>query len=341
MRIILALLLALPVAANEPVEPNSIEGLLAAETPREQALGAYKAADDERKDTIPALRKMLAAEAAKEDGGSAILQRTILDSLIRLEAKLPWKELEPYFRRTRTHVMILVLLHAQDHRDLLLDLFDSEKRQLRYLEWVATANALVAQPTPRFAQRLLKDIEITVHLDITSPDQGPRAGGFASSGSGRGSGRITVQQGWPPYAVYYLEKNAGTREVLVAPGRTPIYYRRHVVESGTGGTGGSTPKDRRNSDRFGYLAELLGKKRSAIPIDDTHRVGVVFTDDATYKLDAAAARHEAVERFRKLCDQFVALGLLDANVANRIKPRTKYRAFDLRERGSPALPALD
>jgi len=311
VRIILALLLALPVAAGGTSDQTPIETLLAAKSQREQALGAYKAAEEKRKDVIPALRKLLAAEVAKEDGGHRVLKRTILDSLIRLEAKLPWKELEPHFRRTPTHVMILLLLHA-----------------------------LVAQPTRRFAQRLLKNAEITVHLNITAPGQGLCGGGFASSMSGRGCGRIAVQQGWPPYAVYYLEKNAGTREVLIAPGRTPIYYRRHVVKSGVGGTGGSTPGDRRNSDRFGYLAELLGQKRSAIPIDATHRVGIVFTDAANYQRDAAAARQEAVERFRKLCDQFVALGLLDTDLANRIEPKTKYRAYDLREKGSPKLPAL-
>jgi hypothetical protein len=297
-------------------------------SPKDEAWYAWRAGERGDEAAVPELRRLL----QRTDDGT--VRETVLDALIQLEAHVPWTELEDLSRRQLTRVIILQAKHPRENRDGLLALLD---RSLPHYHWTAACNLLAAQKAPGLAARLLARFEPTLRISVVDPDDERMYGLGHGIGGGRGDGRLTVAEGWPPRAYYSLTDRKG---VVVAPGRHPISYRRKVVTKGTGGIGGSTPREDRHPLRLEYLAQLLDTDPKQLPLRARSHVRIAWSGARSFEDEVRAARRRIRSAQRQVAARLKERDLLTEKEAADFTPRVKLEIKDHREPKSPPLPEL-
>ncbi|MHC4934212.1 MAG: hypothetical protein ACYTGV_18735 [Planctomycetota bacterium] len=331
---ILLLLVAVPVLAQEapPLPPAR---LLKSDSLKEQAWGAYLAAEQKDAALIPALVRLAEIHGEDKEVQGRVVRDTALDSLIRLRAKVDWNRLKPLHRRNRNEVLILVAQYPRANRKALLELMEQKTHNAA---WLTIRNLLVAQRAHGFAAALLRELQIHLHISVLDPDhrvgRGLRCGGIRG---GCGDGVIRVQEGWPPVARYTLTRFTGRGAWLLAPGRLPVYVRRTEARSGRRGFGSVSFSIRKGRCRFEYLEELLGCEP---PIQEDYRATVTWQSTRHFLTEAMRARYRVLKAFEETKRILVAEGLLAPEEAATLRPKLSVRVSDRREAKAPALPDL-
>ncbi|MEO8658125.1 MAG: hypothetical protein ABI693_06625 [Bryobacteraceae bacterium] len=212
------LLVALPVLAQNP-------------DAKARAWEIYRIGHDRLTDQAPQLvaelvrqRHTLAYESHDPDT-TALVQIT-LDALIQLDATVESGVLLEYLPRHQPEVLVLLALHPKEHQSALLALQDELQDGAA---WLAVRNLLAETKAPGFAARLLKETKYRLSVTVTDPNQRGGAFGGGEGGGGAGCGVRGFPRGFPPGAVYSLKRNPLRGDVLLAPGPSPIYYRRTVI----------------------------------------------------------------------------------------------------------------
>jgi len=296
-----------------------VTSLLAA--PADEAWEAFRAGEQGRAEAIPALRKMLRSPDQR-------VSRAALDSLVRLQAEVPWNELQPLWTRHRAPVLILLARHPEKHGATLVSLLDD----MRQLQWQAACNVLAPRKTAGLALHLLKTLELRLDLVVVTPGTLAGVGLGGGSIAGRACGRMVVPEGWPPVARYDLTTREARGAVPFARGASTVFYVRKVYGPGTHGIGTRTEHSDRNPLRLAYLEQLLGRDTG---LKLATRASIDFTDGDTYVRDALKARDDLARDFDKL-----AAALLKPAKAEPLKARIKIQVHDLRHQKKPALPTL-
>ncbi|MHC4339471.1 MAG: hypothetical protein ACYSX0_04550 [Planctomycetota bacterium] len=331
---VLLILVAAPVLAQEapPLPPTH---LLGSNSLKEQAWGAYLAAEQSDSDSIPALVRLAETHGDGKDPQSRVVRDTALDSLIRLRAKVDWNRLKPLYPKSRNPVLILVAQYPRANRKALLELMEQKTHNAA---WLTIRNLLASQRAPGFAAALLRELETHLHISVLDPDHrtgiGLRCGGIRG---GCGDGVIRVQEGWPPVARYVLTRFTGRGARLLAPGKHQVYVRRTEAKSGRRGFGSVAYSIRHNQCRFEYLEELLGRKP---PLREVHRATVVWKSTRQFLADAMRARHRVQKAFEETKRLLLAGGLLSPEEAVTLRPKLSVNVSDRRETRAPALPDL-
>jgi len=297
-------------------------------SPRDDAWYAWRAGERGDEATVSELRRLL------QRTDDRTVRETVLDALIQLKARVPWTELEDLSRRQLTRVLILQAQHPRENRDGLLALLN---RSLPHYHWAAACNLLVAQKAPGLAARLLARFEPTLQISVVDPDDERIYGLGSGIGGGRGDGRLTVAEGWPPRAYYSLTNGKG---VVIAPGRHPIAYRRKVVTKGTRGIGSSTPQEDRQPLRLEYLAQLLDTDAKALPLRARSHIRIAWSGARSFEDEVRAARRRIRLAQRRVVAGLKERELLTENEAADFTPRVKLEIKDHREPKSPPLPEL-
>ena len=299
--------------------------LLAAPDPRIEAWDAFRAGEEGTTAAIPALRAGLRARVDQEDAPSVRARGAILDALIRLQAPVPWEELKPLWKRHRTEVFLLAAI-ARDETALVECLDD-----LGNLPWQAACNLLAARRNEDLARHLLKTLELKVHLQVVTPGSNVMHGLGGRCGGGRGCGRLTVWEGWPPLARYKLTTEKARGAIAFAPGKCgTVFYRRRTYDVGTHGVGSSSSWTDRNPMRIVYLNEVLGRDSQLVYEVTAH---IEWTGADAYVRDAMKARDEVRGKFAA-----VAKALLKPD--ERVEPKITLEVHDVRDVKKPALPKL-
>lgn len=336
MRGLCLLFLCVLVHAGEKERP--VSELLASDEPREQAWGAYRAASERIDGAVPALRRLLAAHVGKDSKESALVRETVLDSLIRLEANVPWKELRELPASDRTRVLILIAKHPAEHVAALRELADDD---LPESEWLLVCNLLCKERAPGFAAFLLAGLEMTLEVKVLEPRPGLQIGLGGGAGSGFGSrSRLQVRPGWPPRAHYSLGRAEHGGSVLVAPGPHSIYYVRREVKGGSGGIGSTWSHGDRDRYRIEYLAALLGMPAKKIGLRQRSFAFVMWKDEASYLEEAWKAHQRIYRPWEDVVESLRELDLLTEDEAKGLHPEVKTIVDDQRESKVPALPEL-
>jgi len=297
-------------------------------SPRDQAWHAWRAGERGDRAAVPELRRML------QRTDDRTVRETVLDALIQLEAHVPWTELEDLSRGQLTRVLILQALYPRKNRDGLLALLD---RSLPHYHWTAACNLLAARKAPGLAARLLSRFEPTLGIAVVDPDDSRIHGLGFGIGGGRGDGRLTVVEGWPPRAYYSL---TGGKGVLIASGRHPISYRRKVVEKGTRGIGSSSPDEDRNPLRVEYLAQLLDTEAKQLPLRARSHIQIAWSDARRFEEEVRAARRGIRSAHHQVVARLKERGLLTEKEAAALVLTIKLDIKDFRQPKSPPLPEL-
>jgi hypothetical protein len=186
---------------------------------------------------IDELRAARDLSNAPEDSEQYAYVQSLFDALIAGGASVPSDVVWPFFRNRIPECLILLARSGADEEDLL-SLHDSD---LDDPEWLVVNGLLLRMHSGRFLANMIEgarpshgfglfdpgdgwELNDTVELDPRQPPPGAIR---------------TAPSGFPPIGVYALftvssmiSSSAGTGDVLVIPGRHPVYYRRTLVPGG-------------------------------------------------------------------------------------------------------------
>ena len=161
-----ALTLATP--AYEQDRPPYIPGvaeitrLLESSTPRDQAWGAWFAAQARATQLTPLLRQVASAHRTSDAADSRYAADAALDALIQLGTPQPPAWARTFFDRWPAESLILLSRADGDPSAELMDLASTQTG----IRWLTAANLLLARRSSGFAALLLRDLQIDAHLTI-------------------------------------------------------------------------------------------------------------------------------------------------------------------------------
>lgn len=318
-------LLAQPpiVSPTNDIEQRVVAGLLASPDPGQQAWGAQLAGNYGQAKFVPDLRKLLV-------GTHPDVQLQALDALIRLNAEVPSDELLLIWPTHRTPVLILLARAAQENLEVLRSL---TKEELDPKEWVAVYNLLVSNKAPGIAAELVGALKVRVTVTVRdSAEVGPGYGA-GEGGSIASCGGIGFRPGFPPLHLYVLADRAQPGDVVLAPGRHPIHYRRQQTGSS------SYSSIDRNAYRYDYLADLLMTQPEYLPLRREVSRAVDWKGADEYLAELQAARQQVEADFQSLVRKLKERDLVTSRETDGLKPKVDFEIFDGRANQQPPLPA--
>lgn len=330
LAVVLLLLAWPPLGAQPPVvspaddiEQRIVARLLASPDPGQQAWGAQLAGNYGQTKFVLDLRRLLVATHPD-------VRLQALDSLIRLKAEVPSDELLLLWPAHRTSVLILLARGAQENQEVLRLL---SKEELDPKEWVAVYNLLVSNKAPGVAVDLLAGLK--VHITVTvrdGADVGPGYGAGEGGGVAR-CGGMGFRPGFPRLYYYVLADYALPGDVLLAPGRHPIHYRRQQTGSN------SYSAIDRNVYRYDYLADLLMTQPEFLPLRPEVSRIVTWKGADEYLAELQAARQQADAGFQWLVRMLKERDLATLRETDGLKPQVEFNVIDKRANQQPPLPA--
>lgn len=325
-------------SASTAIVPLAAQ-LLVSEDVRLQTWGAFLAGQYRLTALLPQLVAYFplpSIEATLSDAQEC-LYRSLVDSLIRLDADLPADMLIQLYQRYPDESVILFAKSPQDKLQSLLTLFNQRMPPLR---WQAIGNLLAEARVPGLAGLLMKQMEeINVSIAVWENAGGIGCGG----GGGYGTTDRRVPDGFPPVALYMLTYQQEHTTGVVAPRPHPIYYRRWAFEPGDRFRVGSEGMvwdshygDGRDDCRFAYLAMLLGERVEDVKFDSKPDREIKWSGPGDYLIYVESVCAQVLEQYDDLVMRLAAFGLLSHSEYASLNARVHLRINDQREdRGIP------
>jgi hypothetical protein len=150
--------LAQPVAGPPS---RDIAKLLKSKKPSDLAWGATLAAESGSKRYIPSLIQLLDRKPTTAEDRE--LPPYVLDALIRLDAEVPSKTLEPLAKDYFNSVVNLAQKHPREHAEALTRMLDLARDPFQAR---AVARVLDKHPTPAYVSRVLPQLTIEIGLTV-------------------------------------------------------------------------------------------------------------------------------------------------------------------------------
>ena len=298
---------------------------LRADDPKEIAWGALRAAAQRLVACEPELRGALRRLAGDRAWLARRAANGVLDALVRIDAKVPAEELEPF-----VHFAPAVVLAARAGDDALL--LAAFRRLGRSGDaWWACGQLLANARNPEFVRDLLLvPIAIVVHVGaVTEPM--PESAVYCS---------MDTDRGWPSYARYTFGSDARAGDFLVRDGTVPVYCARDLGSAGSC-RWPEAERGERERARLRWLLDLLGPQHH-LPILAPDQVSTTpWTDAAALVTFATARRTRLTAEWQRLVDACVAAKLLPPKAAAALTPPITIALVDHRpELGRSALPDM-
>ena len=296
-------------------------------TPRDQAWGAWLAAQAQAKELAPVLREVASARRTAEVWQDSLASGAALDALIQIGTPQPAAWARTFFDRWPAQSLILLSRGGDDATAELMGLASSQIG----IRWLTAANLLLTRRAPGFAALLLRDLEVAAHLTIVSNENqlGGRGGGMDASTADGASGNVP---GFPPLAHYYLSLGPHPGAVVLATGPRTIFFIRNVSPPGQTSppswhdTTAPTP-----ADRFDYIAALLGAAPQSLSLRSQEFRAVVARDGLSVEKETATFREDILRRYAWLVSALVDKGLLTKEeIAKLPQPRIAVTIHDKR-----------
>jgi len=300
--------------------------------PRQQAWGAWFSGRDVQPEMIPLLEQVVArriASAAMADMAAADIA---LDALIQLNAAVPADLLLLVHERRPAQALVLLSHGGEDTADALATLMRSEKG----LSWFAAANLALSRKQPRLAVALLDGMQITATLVVS---ESGTAGIGSGSSVGIGCGAIGAAEGLPPWPSYGLTSFAASGVVVLAPGPTPVYYRRTVAPAGMAPAGSTVAiGGPSTADRLKYLAALARVDAATLPLSGNEQASLAWQGAAAIESEVVRVREDLRRRYAMLLGMLVnARVLTDDDAGALSQPQVSIIVHDIRQSRVPPL----
>ncbi|MHC4077919.1 MAG: hypothetical protein ACYST0_05685 [Planctomycetota bacterium] len=307
------------------------------------AWGAHLAAKHGVTQLIPDLRKTLDGLVERK-GRHTFAAMALLDALIRLQADVPPKELEPWLGgHTLPAAMVLMARNPKKHDELLLDIFDIHgKDPWKSHSWLAAGNLLVAIKSRKIASRILAGVRVSVSVNLYDTDSDMSQnyaiglGGGVGGTSGR---RLRIPKNYPPVPLYRLEKKNLRKARLLAPGAKPIYYRR-LLSSSYRLRSSYTYEDI-SRRKLEWICALLDIQIHKQPFQLWDGARITWQDGDAYVRKVKAERTKVEGAFRSLINRLHGKGLVSKDEVLDVNPAVSTQVFDHRQNDQTPLPEIE
>jgi hypothetical protein len=319
---------------------NEIYGLFHSSESKDRAWAAYLIGKHEMREMLPDLYELLASTDPTSDRGDYYIQCAALDSLIQLDAPLPSEMVSGIYQNFPDQTLVLL---AKRPAENCPNLFSLLQQNIKSIEWVAICNLLSKIKSPEFATQLLSEVEIEATVRVYDSQIGGANGGFGrgiGTGCG-GDGIFSVPEGFPPIAIYKLTERTNFGNVVVAPGRHPIYYERLVVKGGQQkGVGTSSTAIRKDDYIIEYLAELLDTSDEEIKACVKPNFEIILQHIKNYSTEIDSIGKKVEHLYSSLLKRFTEKNIFNQSKALSIKGRLEIRVYDFRNDRTLPLPEL-
>ena len=310
--------------------------LLKSQANQERAWGAYLIGRHGLKEHAPALVELLADPSLGDGWDERIVRQAALDSLIRLEVKVPLDALRLLPPEFADEKIVLMSRASGEYVALLLEMFDGELAGESGTDtrWLAVGNMLAETKAQGFAPSLLKGLKFVA--DITVLDREDNYGRGYGGGCGGGCGSGGWPESFPPVGFYSLTAHASRDAVVVAPGKHPVYYIR--AERYEAGCGYSYTPYIRDFYRIEYLTDLIDTTADALKLDARPSHTIICKDARQCRAELAGVRRLIEQSYALMVSGLVEKSLLDASEAAGMPPDITFRLYDERQKKAFPLP---
>lgn len=243
-----------------------------------------------------------------------------LDALIELGAR-PEPSLLVKVHDRRPVQALILLSRLGPEGDFALRTVMSKARSE---SWFATANLLYLRKAPGFAALLLRDLQLTAHVYVSTSGNVSR--GSVSRGFGHGDGGIGLAPGYPPWPAYSFGACATSGEVVLVAGPTSVCYQRRVATAGTSPAFTSSERSGPTAqDRLSYFATLAPGLRAE------ESLAVAWRGEAALKTATARFIDEIRANYGRLIEALVKSSWLTSDEAAALAtPDIRVEVVDLR-----------
>jgi len=307
------------------------------------AWGAHLAAEHGMRQLVPDLCRTLRALQARKRSDVYLAAMAILDTMIRLEAAVPPKDLKPWLSSfTLPAAMVLMAPKPKRYETPLLEVFRKFKkddRNSRY--WLGAGNLLVSIKSRKVAAQLLEGLHVAVAINVYDDDSNKnlRSDPGSWSGGAFDGPLIKVPKSYPPVPLYRFEKRKRTPESkLLAPGAKSIYYRRILSPRYRIAATYISEKPKRNLE---WICALLDIQVRNQPFHLSATARHVWKDDAAYFRRVETEKIKVAGSFLSLIYRLQGKGLVTRQEIAGVNPAVKVYVFDHRERHLTPLPEID
>jgi hypothetical protein len=338
-------LVPVDVSAEEEssAEPAEIMARLRSDVPKEAAWAAYLAGRERISGAVPLLLQVLRPDPARTANEWRLVDRAVLDALIRLDATVPADLLQARLgRRFARQAVILMARDVKRNRAHLMGLFDRWEDDGRNL-WIGTVgigNLLARARTPGLAGRVLPWIEMSLTLSVHDEGTIGVGGGAGGPFPGRGHRRFEVPEGFPPTVTYDFVPPGEGGQTVLADGAFPV----HVLRREWTGTKVVTSERIHHVERGkcarAWIAALSRVKAEKLGLPGRGSRAGHYRGDAEFLAWARECHDDVIERYWRIVGELLEDGLLGFEEASRLEPKLTLTVVDCREVKSPALPPL-
>jgi hypothetical protein len=227
---------------------------------------------------------------------------------------------------------VLISKLGPEGDSFLLDIAGTE----RGTNWFAAVNLLLAHRSAGTAFLLMRNLEISAALSVSDDGSSFRGGSFRDSSGVTDAGGPGRAPGYPPLAYYYLSGSAWTGSVVLAPGPSPIYYRRIPFSPGESPAGPTHLMDGpRTRDRLRYIA-ALGNFEQSMPLNAQEVRSAIWRGQVALDVEIQAFKRDILHRHSILVRMLMDAHLLTAEEASAVPlPKIEVQIHDLRTKRKP------
>lgn len=329
--------IARPSASPTLVRAAGLEAeaarLLKSDVNAERAWGAHLVGLHAMREQSAALVQVIEDPSLGGGWEESLVRQAALDSLIRLQVKVPAASLRPLKDSSPDEVIILLGLAPEENQKMLLEMFAGELYGAR---WLAVGNLLAEVRAAGFAALLLREMKIEVDVTVLDYEGDFGGGGFGSSG-GCGDGVSPLPEGFPEVGFYALTSEVERGAVVAAPGKYTAFYVRTPSRNGCAGYG-TFGAGARDFYRLEYVRGLLGVEPDGLDFDVAHDRTVVCKDPSQCRPLLDALRREIEQSHAALVKRLVYEDLLDGADADALRPDITFNLRDERKDKSSPLP---
>ena len=340
---LLLILVGVAAGALQAQTPDEVRALLESPVPKDQAWGAWHAAQGKMRQLEPQLRKNLEAHLNTISFQDEIVLDTTLDAFIQFgEDALPIDLVQAIY--ARRHAQGLILLSeagrpqaAVDHfMRTILEKHSETAAGQQGFEWFAAADLLLSHRATGLVASVLRDLRITGDVVICDSETNcaTKRLPYGIGGSIPSGGPYPGYPPWPKYGVV----NPGPDATVFIQGPTPLTtmaYRRHVESDPTATFSSVSESARRpptTTERMTYVAAASPQLRIPSLEGDTLKFIWRNNPDA-YDEALTTFKQSIVERYSTMIRQLRAAGILTATEATALEiPFLDIRIDDKRKR---------
>jgi hypothetical protein len=301
-----------------PTDEAGVRAWLESSSHRENAWALYLAGERGWRQFIHPL-----VETAKTPDD---LSYWAIDSLIRLNAKVPIEVVRNAWPKSRAAALILVARNPAHVREFLPTVLSET---LRNEEWLAVNNLLVAARSNKVAFPLMQGLRISQSILVR--DSGFGIGEIPSIGvdSSIECGVSGMPNDYPPTPCYQLSPQRNREDAVLAPGYHPIYYSRTFDYS--------APRIAidRDATTIEYLGTLL---ESPLDLQSEQRQEINWRGPRQFMIELGRIRAQLWARYREITDCLIAGELLTEREADVLQFEVRWHFSDVREKNQTALP---